>query len=172
MALVSSQIATPRNDEWVGLCTSELPVGEVSEWLVRDDCGASVVFTGTTRDHSHGRERVSRLTYEAYDSEVDRRLSAVVAEVRRRWPAGARVAILHRTGDVALGEAAVIVGVSSPHRDVAFEAARYAIDAVKATVPIWKQEHHGAGADWGVDGADLIEAGDVTSDWSEPGVVS
>ena len=167
MALVSSEKATPRGEDWTGLCASKLPAADVSDWLVRDDCGASVVFTGTTRDRSEGRTGVSSLTYEAYESEVDRRLDAVVNELRGRWPEAARVAILHRTGEVALGEAAVVVGVSSAHRDVAFEAARYGIDAVKATVPIWKQEHHSAGADWGVDGAELLDAREVSPGWSD-----
>ncbi|MCB1013275.1 MAG: molybdenum cofactor biosynthesis protein MoaE, partial [Microthrixaceae bacterium] len=78
---MSSEKATPRGEDWTGLCASQLPTAEVSDWLVRDDCGASVVFTGTTRDRSEGRTGVSSLTYEAYESEVDRRLDAVVNEL-------------------------------------------------------------------------------------------
>ncbi len=68
--------------------------------------------------------------------------------MRRRWPEVGRVALLHRTGVVALREPAVVVVVSSPHRDEAFAAARFAIDEVKATVPLWKQERWAGGSAW------------------------
>jgi len=150
-------------DDWLALSGSPLPVVTVGEWVVRPDCGATVVFTGTARDHSEGRAGVDLLTYEAYEAHAVPRMAAVVAETRARWPQAGRVAILHRVGDVPLGEAAVVVGVSAGHRDVAFEAARYCIDAVKATVPIWKRERWDGGEDWGLEGAALVEAARVPS---------
>ena len=84
-------------------------------------------------------------------------------ECRHRWPAVARVAILHRVGDVPVGEEAVVVGVSSAHREVAFDAGRWCIDAVKASVPVWKREIWAGGQDWGLDGADLVDPADVPS---------
>ena len=87
------------------------------------------------------------------------RLQALVAEVRHRWPTVGRIALLHRTGVVALGEAAVVVAVSSPHRAEAFEAARYAIDELKRTVPIWKREAWDGGESWGLEAQHLSEVG-------------
>ncbi|MFV0316708.1 MAG: molybdenum cofactor biosynthesis protein MoaE [Microthrixaceae bacterium] len=164
---MTSVCPAPAGDRWTGTSAADLPVEEVSRWLVRDDCGASVVFTGMTRDHSEDRSGVTQLTYEAWDAEADRRIEAVESELRTRWPGVARVAIVHRTGPVPLGEPAVVVGVSSAHRDAAFEAARFGIDAVKASVPIWKQEHHEAGVDWGSDGTDLVDPSEVPHGWAD-----
>ncbi|MBS1836790.1 MAG: molybdenum cofactor biosynthesis protein MoaE [Actinobacteria bacterium] len=149
-------------DDWTGLTGRDLPVAEVSSWVARPDCGAVVVFTGTARDHSEGRPGVEQLTYEAYAGEVVPRLDAVVAELRRRWTVG-RVAILHRVGEVRIGSAAVVVAVSAAHRDEAFAAARFGIDAVKATAPIWKSERWRDGEDWGLGGSDVVEAAQVAT---------
>jgi molybdopterin synthase catalytic subunit len=146
----------PRGDDWVALCSSELPVAAASAWAVLPSCGAVVTFTGTSRDHSgpdgDRRQGVTVLEYEAYDEQVEPRLAAVAGELRRRWPAVGRVALLHRVGDVRVAEASVVVVVSAPHRDEAFAAARFGIDAVKATVPIWKREVWADGSAWGLDG--------------------
>src|SRR5699024_5671194 len=79
------------------------------------------------------------------------RLTEIEAEARRRWPEIGRVALLHRVGVLAVGDVAVVVTVSAPHRGEAFEAARWCIDTVKATVPIWKRERWAGGDDWGTD---------------------
>ena len=70
-----------------------------------------------------------------------------------------RVALLHRTGVVALGDAAVVVAVSAPHRGEAFEAARFAIDELKRTVPIWKRESWDGGESWGLEAQHLTDVG-------------
>src|SRR5882757_9098958 len=127
-------------DVWLGLSGDPLPVASASEWVVRPDCGAVVVFSGTARDHAPGRPGVESLEYEAYDEQVEPRLRAIADEVRVRWPAVGRIAMIHRVGLVPVGESAVVVAVSAPHRDDAFVAARFCIDAVKASVPIWKHE--------------------------------
>jgi molybdopterin synthase catalytic subunit len=120
----------------------------VASFVERPDCGATVVFTGVVRDHSEGREGVRSLEYEAYDEEVTPRLATVVAEARTRWPALGRVAVLHRTGLLHVGEASVVVAVSAPHRGEAFDGAEFCIDTLKATVPIWKRETWANGQDW------------------------
>ena len=153
-------------DLWLALSGEPLPLEKVHGWLVRPQCGAVVQFTGTARDNSEGRTAVELLTYEAYESEVIRRMDAVASEIRGRWTDVVRIAILHRTGDVAVGGAAVHVGISAPHRDSAFEAARFGIDALKASVPIWKRELHSGGASWGLDGSELAEASDVVPRWA------
>lgn len=144
-------------DTWVGLTETALSVDVAARWAARPSCGAVVTFAGTARDHSDGREGVTALEYEAYDTEAVRRLHEVAGETRRRWPAVERLALLHRTGRVELTEPAVVVAASSPHRAEAFDAARFAIDTLKATVPIWKREHWAGGADWALDAAPVAD---------------
>lgn len=146
-------------DAWVALLDAPLPVGEASAWVVRTDCGATVTFTGTARDHAPGRPGVHRLEYEAYPEPALARMHALVDDARSRWASIGRIAILHRTGHVELGEAAVVVAVSSPHRAEAFEAARWAIDELKRTVPIWKREAWEGGESWGLEAQHLTEVG-------------
>ena len=135
-------------DDWVGITADPLPMGAVASFVERADCGASVVFTGVVRDHSEGRPGVRSLEYEAYEEVVTPRLAAIAAEARTRWPTVGRLALLHRTGLLAVGEASVVVAASAPHRAEAFDAARFCIDTLKATAPIWKREAWEGGEDW------------------------
>jgi molybdopterin synthase catalytic subunit len=143
--------APAQGDDWVALSPRPLPVAEASAWVVVPRCGATVAFTGTARDHAPGRPGVHRLEYEAYEEPALRRLRALAAELRTRWPGVGRIALLHRTGVVELGDAAVVVAVSAPHRDEAFEAARFGIDELKRTAPIWKREAWEGGESWGLE---------------------
>ena len=127
-------------DTWIGLLRVALPVERASQWVVRPDCGAVVVFSGTARDHSPGVEDVTLLEYEAYEEHVERSLAGVAAEARAKWPELGRLVLLHRVGEVLVGESSVVVAVSAPHRHEAFESARYCIDTLKDTAPIWKRE--------------------------------
>lgn len=144
---------------WLALTSSPLPVAEIYEWCVQPDCGAVVLFSGTVRDHAEGRPGVAHLTYEAYEEQVEPRLAAIAEEIRHRWPTTGRVVLLHRTGRLGLGTSSVVVAVSAPHRDEAFEAARYGIDTLKATVPIWKQESWAGGEDWALGARSVTEVG-------------
>ena len=146
-------------DDWLALTPGELPVAAAYDWAVRPDCGAVVLFSGTVRDHAPDRPGVSRLTYEAYESQVEPRLAAVAAEIRRRWPTVGRIVLWHRVGELAVGESSVIVAVSSPHRDEAFVAARFGIDAIKASAPIWKREQWDGGDDWSLAATEPIDVG-------------
>lgn len=152
-----------RGDTWVGLGEGPLPVGVATDWVVLPSCGAVVLFSGTSRDHSGGsggteeRTGVTTLEYEAYDEQVRPRLAAIVAEARVRWPSLGRVVLLHRTGEVPVGQSSVVVAVSAPHRGEAFEASRFAIDTLKATVPIWKKEVWPGGSEWGLDAHPIDE---------------
>ncbi|MCU1498501.1 MAG: molybdopterin synthase large subunit MoaE [Acidimicrobiales bacterium] len=141
--------APSSGDEWLACVDATLDPGAASAWVVRPSCGAVVTFIGTARDHAGERTGVSRLEYEAYEEHVVPVLARVAAELRRRHPDLGRVALWHRTGALEVSEVAVVVAVSTAHRDAAFEAARWAIDEVKAAAPIWKREHHDAGVDWG-----------------------
>jgi molybdopterin synthase catalytic subunit len=138
----------PPGDDWVALTTEPLPVDTVTAWATTPRAGAVVCFLGVVRDHSEGRDGVTGLTYEAYELEVCRRLGALAVAARTRWPDLERVALLHRVGDLALSDVSVAVVVSAPHRSEAFEGARYCIDTLKETVPIWKREHWAGGSDW------------------------
>lgn len=136
-------------DDWIGLTDHELPIGGAYDWVLQASCGAVVLFSGTVRDHAEGRDDVQHLTYEAYDEQVEPVLASIVTELRNRWPDTGRVALLHRTGRLELEESSVIAAVSAPHRPEAFDAARYAIDALKESAPIWKHEVWADGSDWG-----------------------
>ena len=153
---MDSASAAPRSGaDWIALSSEPLPIAVASAWVVLADCGATVTFTGTARDHAEGRPGVHRLEYEAYDAPALARMTAIAAELRNRWPVLGRVALLHRTGVVELGDAAVVVAVSAPHRGEAFEAARFAIDELKRTVPIWKREAWEGGESWGLEAQHL-----------------
>ena len=143
------------------LTRESLAVTAASEWAVRPDCGALVVFAGTARDHAPGRPGVTGLEYEAYEELVVPKLASIVDEARIRWPEIGRMAIIHRVGEVAIGEASVVVAVSSPHRPESYEASRFAIEALKASVPIWKRETWSGGDDWSVEGHEPVEAREV-----------
>ncbi|MGI8493683.1 MAG: molybdenum cofactor biosynthesis protein MoaE, partial [Acidimicrobiales bacterium] len=139
----------------VALVADSLSMAEASQWVARPDCGAVVVFSGFVRDHSEGRPGVSELEYEAYSEQVEPRLGALATEARQRWPALGRVLLWHRSGRLSVGEVSVVVAISAPHRDDAFEAARWAIDALKATMPIWKRERWEGGEGWGTGAQDI-----------------
>ena len=145
-------LAPPESgDTWLGLSPDPLPSGAVAEWVVMPSCGAVVQFSGTARDHAEGRPGVDLLEYEAYEDQVEPRLAALASEMRERWADLGRIALLHRVGPVTVGEPAVVVAVSSPHRAAAFEAASFGIDALKSTVPIWKRERWQGGQSWGLE---------------------
>jgi molybdopterin synthase catalytic subunit len=146
----------PHGDTWLALTARELEVVPIYAWAIRPDCGAVVLFSGTARDHAEGRPGVVQLTYEAYEEQVVERFALIAKEMRERWPAVGRIAILHRVGDIGIGESSVVVAVSSPHRTEAFEAARFGIDTLKTTVPIWKRERWADGEDWAL-GATAVE---------------
>ena len=110
------------------------------------DAGAVVVFTGTVRGESRGR-RVLRLFYEAYGPMAEQRLAAIAEEARAKHGA-LRVALRHRIGEVQVGEASVVVAAAAAHRPQAFDACRAALEALKASAPLWKKEHYEDGAEW------------------------
>lgn len=155
-------------DTWLGLTSAPLPIGDFYDWCVRPDCGAVVLFSGTVRDHAEGRTDVEHLEYEAYEEMVVPKLEQIAAETRTRWPATGRIVLVHRIGRLGLGESSVVVAVSAPHRPEAFQAARFAIDALKVSVPVWKREVWADGSDWGTNAAHLVDVADV-ADASDPG---
>ena len=145
--------------DWVDVTDAPLPVESALGWAAQPDCGAVVTFCGTVRDHSDGRPGVTALEYEVYPEQAVLRLAAVTAAARRQWPALGRLALLHRTGRLEVGEVSVLVVASTPHRSEAFEAARYCIDTVKRSVPVWKRETWAGGTHWGQCAHDIEEVG-------------
>lgn len=107
-------------------------------------CGATVTFVGVVRASADDGRLVSGLVYESYDAMAVAEFEAIAREARERYGT-ARVAIVHRTGALDVGEIAVAVSVSADHRAQAFEACAYAIDALKARAPIWKKERYADG---------------------------
>ena len=144
-------------DDWLALSTHPLPVEAALDWVGRPDCGGVVTFVGTMRDHSEGRPGVHLLEYEAYEEHVVPRLERIVAEARSRWRSIGRVVLLHRRGRLEVGEAAVVVATSAPHRDEAYAANRFCIDTLKSTVPIWKKESWDGGSSWGLEAQHVAE---------------
>jgi molybdopterin synthase catalytic subunit len=111
----------------------------LTESVRRPGCGGVAVFLGTVRDLT-GDRRTVYLDYDAYPPMAERKLAEIEAEVRRRWPVG-DFAMVHRLGRLGVGDVSVAVAASSPHRAEAFDACRYAVEALKVLVPIWKREN-------------------------------
>jgi molybdopterin synthase catalytic subunit len=141
-------VAAPEGRDWLLLTSLPLPVDAVTAWATTSGSGAVVSFLGVVREHSEGRDGVRGMTYEAYEEAATRRFTEIAEETRRRWPDIERLALLHRVGDLELSDTSVAVVASAPHRAEAFEAARFCIDTLKETAPIWKREHWEGGSDW------------------------
>jgi molybdopterin synthase catalytic subunit len=116
------------------------------EHVTDPEAGAIVPFIGTTRNNNEGR-KVIALDYEGYPEMAEKELARIGADAAKQWPL-CRMAIVHRLGPVQIGEASVIIVASSPHRDAAFAASRFAIEEIKKTVPIWKKEIYEGGEVW------------------------
>lgn len=112
--------------------------------LADETCGAFVVFEGWVRNHNEGRA-VLRLAYEVYEPLAMKEGETIMQEAMRRFDIS-HAAAIHREGELALSEPAVVVGVSSSHRDAAFSACRYIIDEIKHRLPIWKKEYYADGS--------------------------
>ncbi len=136
----------------IRLTSDPIDYAELTESVRSRASGAVVLFLGTVRELTDGRRTVA-LDYDAYGPMAEVKLQELETEARERWPID-RLAIVHRVGHLELGDVSVAVAVSCPHRHDAFEAARFLIDTLKVTVPIWKKEN------WS----------DGTTEWVHPGV--
>jgi len=128
----------------VGLAREPIDLAALQSTTPAD--GALCLFVGVVRNENGGRP-VLRLEYEAYEEMALPLMEQIEAEARRRFPV-TDVRIVHRLGPMEIGEASVVIAVVSPHRSEAFAACRYAIDTLKAEVPIWKKEFYADGATW------------------------
>ncbi len=133
--------------------TSEpLSLDDVARRVTRPDCGAITVFSGVVRGEtatSEGVRGTDYLNYEAYTEMAEAMMARIGDEIMEQWPKVAAVSILHRIGRMEIGEPSVVIAVATPHRgDGCFEACRYAIERLKAIVPIWKEENWSDGQVW------------------------
>ena len=128
------------SDDWTGLFAEPLDTAKAISFVSHVRAGGVAVFLGTSRAEQNADGRVlAALDYEAYADMATAQLRDLAATARQRWPI-VKLALLHRTGRVALAEPSVIVAVSSPHRGEACEACRWLIDTLKEKVAIWKKE--------------------------------
>lgn len=116
----------------------KLSVEEASQLVISPLCGAVTLFVGTTRNNFEGK-KVITLEYEAYVPMAENEVKKICSDIRQKWPVK-HIAVFHRLGLVPVSEASVIIAVSSAHRAASLEAVNYAIDTLKAKVPIWKKE--------------------------------
>ena len=136
-----------RDELLVRLTTDPLDAAEALAFVADPGAGGTVLFSGTVRDHSAAGD-VTGLDYETWAERALEQLERIGDEIVERWPV-CRVAILHRTGHLDVGEVSVLVCASAAHRAEAFEAARHGIERIKQDVPIWKKESLSSGdAHW------------------------
>ena len=126
------------------IITEPIDVNAVLDSVKTNPSGAIDIFVGTTRDNSKGKA-VTGLEYEAYVPMALKTIDSIEREARERWNLH-EINIVHRIGRVGIGEASVVIAVSSAHRDEAFKACRFLIDRLKEIVPIWKREYYEDGS--------------------------
>jgi molybdopterin synthase catalytic subunit len=115
-----------------------------------DDDGAILTFLGTVRRTNDGMP-VRGMRYDAYESMAERTLAEIAAETQQRYTPS-RIAVVHRTGELEIGDVSVAIAVSTPHRAQAFDAVRYVIEELKKRLPVWKKEHYVTGEERWLDG--------------------
>jgi molybdopterin synthase catalytic subunit len=136
----------------ISLTREPIDATELTERVRSDQAGAVVLFLGTVREMTQGRQTVA-LDYDAHEEMALTQMEQLLDETCQRWPV-IKAGMIHRLGHLELGDVSVAVAVSCPHRHQAFEAGRHLIDRLKEVVPIWKQEN------WA----------DGSTEWVHPGV--
>lgn len=130
----------------IRLLKTALQVEDCIAFVSAEGVGAIDVFLGTVRNNTSGRKVLS-LEFEAYKPMAVSELQKIALKIMEKWPAE-KIAIHHRVGRLEIGELAVVIAVSTPHRLAAFQACQFAIDTLKETVPIWKKEIFEDGESW------------------------
>lgn len=128
----------------IKIVKQQIDTAAVLEFVQSEACGAAVLFVGSTRRMTDGRE-TTKLNYECYEEMAIAKMQELIEKLKSRWPVE-HVSIVHRVGTVALGEASIAIAVSSAHRQASFAAAEWLIHEIKKHVPIWKQEFWADGA--------------------------
>ena len=132
--------------ELISITEKSIDVNKLFIEVSDQSSGASVLFTGTVRDHNE-QDKVSKLHYEAYQKMAEIIMLDIENEIHTKWKINKFVAI-HRTGTLKVGEISVAVAVSAEHRKEAFEACKFGIDSIKEKAPIWKKEFAESGTEW------------------------
>ena len=135
--------------------TEPLDARRAERAVTHAGAGAICTFTGIVRDNSRGRA-VTHLEYEAFESMAISEMKKIAGEIAQAWP-DSRVAMMHRTGRLEIGEPSVVVSASAPHRAEAIAACKWGIDRLKESVPIWKKEHATDGTFW-IEGDSAVRA--------------
>jgi molybdopterin synthase catalytic subunit len=130
----------------IEIIKDRIDVNSVVESVQDPSAGGIDLFIGTTRNHANGRKVLSR-EYEAFEPMALTLMKDIADRTKLRWDVN-KISIVHRIGRVEIGEASIVIGVSSAHRNEAFEACRFIIDTLKQTVPIWKKEYFIDGECW------------------------
>lgn len=153
------QLVEDAND-FVEVTHEPLDAQRAVELVAHASAGAISTFIGTTRDNFAGK-KVVRLEYEGYEPMAKLEMRKICAQIRAQWPSVVGIALFHRLGVVLVKEASVIIAVSSPHRTEALQACAYAIDTLKATVPIWKSEQYEGDARMWKENAEWGSGGEI-----------
>ena len=151
-----------------GLVELPLDIPALLAAVANSACGAQAIFVGTVRDRNDGREVVA-IDYSAYELMAESVLARIAAELEAATP-GLRVALFHRLGKLAVGEASIAIVVTSPRRDAALAAVRQALERVKSEAPIWKRELYADGGTAWREDEPLIEPPDSGEDGQASGV--
>ena len=130
----------------ISITNKPIDVNKLLDYVSDNSSGASVLFTGTVRDHNE-QNKISKLYYEVYQEMAEKILQEIENTAHVNWKINKLIAI-HRIGILKIGEVSVAVAVSSEHRKEAFEACKFGIDSIKEKVPIWKKEFGESGAEW------------------------
>ncbi len=131
----------------IALTDQPIDVAAALQAAESPEAGAVNAFIGTIRNRSAGR-KVVQLHYEAYDAMALHQLRRVAEQAQERWPMLTRIVVIHRKGTLQIGDVAVVVAVSTPHRGDSFAACQFIIDTLKEVVPIWKKEEYEDGTTW------------------------
>lgn len=134
------------NTELFSIVDVPIITDDVIQKVKSVNVGAITVFIGTVRELTNGKKTLS-LEYQAYESMAVKKLAKIGEEIIEKWP-NTKVAITHRVGKLDISDVAVVIAVSSPHREAAYEANAFAIERIKQIVPIWKKEYWEDGTKW------------------------
>lgn len=124
--------------DYIEITDEILDVNKISHMVTDPSCGAISIFVGITRDNFDGK-KVLRLEYEAYKPMAKKKMKEICDSIRKQWEIH-NIAMIHKINVVPISEASIVIAISSPHRKESLQAVEYAIDTLKAIVPIWKKE--------------------------------
>lgn len=130
----------------IQISSQSIDIQECIDAAQSERAGAIDVFIGTVRNHNKSKD-VVRLEFETYDLMAIKKMEELANQARERWDIE-KIVMVHRKGVLQIGDVAVVIAVSTPHRVASFEACQWLIDTLKEVVPIWKKEIYGDGEEW------------------------